>query len=176
MATDPFCMSINLSARQLHQPGIVDTIAASIRTYRVPPDRLKLELTESMIMGRGDDAVELLGQLKALGIRLSIDDFGTGYSSLAYLKRFPIDELKIDRSFVCDIPHDESDAEIAATIVAMARNLKLQVVAEGVETPEQAAFLVERGCTLCQGHLFYPALPADAFAQAFFATESRRSE
>ena len=94
---------------------------------------------------------------------LSIDDFGTGYSSLVYLKRFPIDELKIDRSFVRDLPSDSDDAEIAATIIAMVHNLKLQVVTEGVETREQADFLAEQGCSHCQGYLFSPPVPADQF-------------
>lgn len=158
-----FCISINLSARQLQQQDFVAHLGAMITRYGLPFDRVKLELTESMIMGQGQDAIQLLSSLKALGVRLSIDDFGTGYSSLAYLKRFPIDELKIDRSFVRDIPDDESDAEIAATIIAMARNLRLNVVAEGVETAEQAQFLADHGCQAYQGYLFSRPLPADEF-------------
>jgi EAL domain-containing protein (putative c-di-GMP-specific phosphodiesterase class I) len=119
-----------------------------------------------MIMHQGEHAVDLLHRLKALGVHLSIDDFGTGYSSLAYLKRFPIDELKIDRGFVRDIPADINDMEIAATIIAMARNLKLKVVAEGVETPEQLAFLARQGCHAYQGYLFSPPIAADRFPQA----------
>ncbi len=132
----------------------------SWRQTGLPPERLKLELTESMIMGHGEQAVELLHALKSLGLRLSIDDFGTGYSSLAYLKRFPIDELKIDRSFVRDIPEDQNDMEIAATIIAMARNLHLTVVAEGVETPEQLDFLDPPGLSCLSGVSVRPAGPA----------------
>jgi EAL domain-containing protein (putative c-di-GMP-specific phosphodiesterase class I) len=159
-----FCMAINLSAQQLRQPDIVEIIADAIGARNLSPCQIKLELTESMLMGRSDDTVGLLERLKALGVRLSIDDFGTGYSSLAYLKRFPIDELKIDRSFVLDIPHDQSDAEIAATIIAMARNLNMRVVAEGVETPAQAAFLLERGCEYGQGFLYHRPLAPEDFS------------
>ncbi|MBT0961288.1 EAL domain-containing protein [Denitromonas iodatirespirans] len=156
-------MAVNLSARQLHQRDLAQRVAEVLERTGLPPDRLKLELTESMIMGQGEEAEALLQSLKALGVSLSIDDFGTGYSSLAYLKRFPIDEMKIDRSFVRDTPDDASDSEIVATIVAMARNLKLRVVAEGVETERQLAFLVRLGCNACQGYLVSPALPAAAF-------------
>jgi EAL domain-containing protein (putative c-di-GMP-specific phosphodiesterase class I) len=135
--------------------------------YGVWAGRLKLELTESMIMGQGEQAVERLRDLKALGIALSIDDFGTGYSSLAYLKRFPIDELKIDQSFVRDIPGDVDDMRIAAAIIGMAHTLKLRVVAEGVETPEQLAFLKERECDAWQGYLYSKPLPAEEFAMRF---------
>jgi diguanylate cyclase (GGDEF)-like protein/PAS domain S-box-containing protein len=168
-APTPFCMAINLSARQLQQPGFVDRMAEIIAEYQLPAERIKLELTESMIMASGAEAVKLLGAIKGLGVRLSIDDFGTGYSSLAYLKRFPIDELKIDRGFVKDIPQDENDAEIAATIIAMAHNLRLTVVAEGVETEEQAAFLARHGCQAYQGFLFHPPLEADAFDRLLHA-------
>ena len=156
-------MSINLSARQLQQSDIVTRVAETIAQHALPADQVKLEITESMIMGRGEKAAELLGAIKSLGVSLSIDDFGTGYSSLAYLKRFPIDELKIDRSFVRDIPDDENDAEIAATIIAMAHNLRLRVVAEGVETREQAEFLSIHGCHYYQGYLFKPPVDADEF-------------
>lgn len=158
-------MAINLSGRQLQQHDIVDLIAASIAEHELPPERIKLELTESMIMGQGEQAAGLLNAIKALGVGLAIDDFGTGYSSLAYLKRFPIDELKIDQSFVRDIPADSNDAEIAATIIAMAHNLKLKVVAEGVETEEQATFLADHGCQAYQGYLFLAPVPAEEFEQ-----------
>jgi EAL domain-containing protein (putative c-di-GMP-specific phosphodiesterase class I) len=156
-------MAINLSTRQLQQSDIVTQIANSIDHHGLPADRIKLEITESMIMERGEETAELLGAIKSLGVGLSIDDFGTGYSSLAYLKRFPIDELKIDRSFVCDIPDDENDTEIAATIIAMAHNLKLKVVAEGVETEEQAEFLSRHGCQQYQGYLFKPPISPEEF-------------
>jgi diguanylate cyclase (GGDEF)-like protein/PAS domain S-box-containing protein len=161
----PLTLSVNLSARQLRQPDIASRIAAVLKETRLPAEFLKLELTESMIMGHGEEAVTLLYSLKALGLRLSIDDFGTGYSSLAYLKRFPIDELKIDQGFVRDIPHDNSDMEIAAAIIGLARSLHLNVVAEGVETDAQREFLVQQGCHAFQGFLFSRPLPADEFTQ-----------
>lgn len=160
-------MAVNLSGRQVSQQDLVARVAAILEQTGLPAAQLKLELTESMIMGQGEQAVNLLAALKALGLRLSFDDFGTGYSSLAYLKRFPIDELKIDRSFVRDIPHERDDMEIAATIIAMARSLRLIVIAEGVETPEQLAFLTGKGCNACQGYLLGRPMPAEAFAQHF---------
>ncbi|WP_295407148.1 EAL domain-containing protein [uncultured Thiocystis sp.] len=160
-------IAVNLSGRQLQQPGLARLVADILEQTGLPPERLKLELTESMIMGQGEQAEELLHAIKAQGPRLSIDDFGTGYSSLAYLKRFPIDELKIDRSFVRDIPVDQNDMEIAATIIAMARNLHLKVIAEGVETPEQLDFLTRQGCYACQGYLLGRPVSADEFVRTF---------
>ncbi|TVO60383.1 EAL domain-containing protein [Denitromonas ohlonensis] len=157
-------IAVNLSGRQLQQRDLVSVVAEVLERTGLPADRLKLELTESMIMDHGEEAIALLRALKALGVSLSIDDFGTGYSSLAYLKRFPIDEMKIDRGFVRETPDDASDAEIVATIIAMARNLKLRVVAEGVETQRQLDFLIGLGCSACQGFLVSPGLPADEFA------------
>lgn len=163
-------MAVNLSGRQLQQRDLVSVVAEALERSALPPDRLKLELTESMIMDHGDEAIALLHSLKALGVSLSIDDFGTGYSSLAYLKRFPIDEMKIDRGFVRDTPDNASDAEIVATIVAMGRNLKLRVVAEGVETQQQLDFLIGLGCNACQGYLVSPGLSAADF-ERFLAHE-----
>jgi len=168
-------MAINLSARQLQQSDIVMRVAETIERHGLPAEQVKLEITESMIMGRGEEAAELLTAIKSLGVGLSIDDFGTGYSSLAYLKRFPIDELKIDRGFVRDIPDDQNDAEIAATIIAMAHNLKLRVVAEGVETREQAEFLSLHGCHYYQGYLFRPPLGAADFEALLRSDADRRS-
>jgi diguanylate cyclase (GGDEF)-like protein/PAS domain S-box-containing protein len=159
----PLRMAVNLSSRQLLQRDVVQRVAGILKEFGLPADCLKLELTESMIMGRGEQAVELLHALKSLGLRLSIDDFGTGYSSLAYLKRFPIDELKIDQDFVRDIPHDPNDMEIAAAIIALARNLNMEVMAEGVETREQLDFLTRQGCHAYQGYLFSPPVPAEDF-------------
>ena len=158
-------MAVNLSGRQLQQRHVVQRIATVLAETGLPADRLKLELTESMIMGRGEEAVALLSSLRDLGLSLAIDDFGTGYSSLAYLKKFPIDELKIDQGFVRDIPTDPNDMEIAATIIAMARNLKLKVVAEGVETQEQLAFISQHGCHAYQGYLFSRPVPAEEFTK-----------
>ncbi|MBA3032961.1 MAG: EAL domain-containing protein [Gammaproteobacteria bacterium] len=158
-------IAVNLSARQLQQPDIVARVAAILAETGLPAAALKLELTESMIMGRGEEAVALLQRLKDLGLRLSIDDFGTGYSSLAYLKRFPIDELKIDQGFVRDIPNDSDDNEIATAIIGMAHGLRLSVMAEGVETEAQRDFLAKHGCNTYQGYLFSRPLPADEFTR-----------
>ncbi|MBK1694183.1 two-component system response regulator [Chromatium weissei] len=166
----PLTIAVNLSGRQLQQRDLVKQIAVILKETELPPHWLKLELTESMIMGGGEQAVDLLHALKALGTRLSIDDFGTGYSSLAYLKRFPIDELKIDQSFVRDIPGDQNDMEIAATIIAMARNLRLKVIAEGVETQEQLNFLTRQDCYACQGYLFGRPMPVEEFNKTIFNT------
>lgn len=160
----PLLMAVNLSARQLQQPDIVARVATILTETGLPAETLKLELTESMIMGHGEEVVTLLQALKALGIRLSIDDFGTGYSSLAYLKRFPIDELKIDQGFVRDIPNDSDDNQIAIAIIGMAHGLRLKVMAEGVETQAQQDFLSQHGCDAFQGYLFSRPLPADEFA------------
>ena len=160
----PLLLAVNLSARQLRQTDLVSRVAMVLQKTGLPPAQLKLELTESMIMGHGEEVVALLQDLKQLGLSLSIDDFGTGYSSLAYLKRFPIDELKIDRSFVRDIPHDSSDMEIAAAIIGLAHSLRLKVVAEGVETEEQRRFLEQHGCHAYQGFLFSRPVSAEAFA------------
>jgi len=126
-----------------------------------------------MIMLPGEQAIELLHELKALGLKLSIDDFGTGYSSLAYLKRLPIDELKIDQGFVRDIPQDRNDMEIAATIIAMARNLNLKVIAEGVETNQQMEFLTQQGCHGCQGYLLGHPLTPEAFIERLLHAPNR---
>jgi EAL domain-containing protein (putative c-di-GMP-specific phosphodiesterase class I) len=160
----PIIMAVNLSGRQLQQRDLVERIAAILTETGLPPGQLKLELTESAVMGQGEQGPAVLQALKALGISLAIDDFGTGYSSLAYLKRFPVDELKIDRSFVRDIPADTNDMEIAAAIIAMAHKLKLKVVAEGVETEEQLAFLARQGCDAYQGYLVSRPVEAEACA------------
>jgi diguanylate cyclase (GGDEF)-like protein/PAS domain S-box-containing protein len=163
----PLLMSVNLSVRQLQQRDVVSRIGDILKSSGLPPSQLKLELTESMIMGQGDQAVDLLHAVKSLGVKLSIDDFGTGYSSLAYLKRFPIDEVKIDQSFVRDIPQDASDMEIASAIIGMAQGLRLKVMAEGVETQAQFSFLASQGCHAYQGFLFSRAVPAEEFERFF---------
>jgi EAL domain-containing protein (putative c-di-GMP-specific phosphodiesterase class I) len=122
-----------------------------------------MEVTEATFMRETERAIEVLGHLRAMGVETAIDDFGTGYSSLGYLKQLPVDTLKIDKSFVGDVPGDANDAAIVRTIIAMGRSLGLQVVAEGVETEEQAAFLRAEGCTLGQGFLYSAPVPADEF-------------
>ncbi len=137
------------------------------------PHCLELELTESLIMSDVDHAIEKLHALKALGIKLSIDDFGTGYSSLSYLKRFPIDVLKIDQAFVRDIAVDPDDAAIVLSIISLAHNLNLRVIAEGVETREQVDYLRAHGCDEMQGYLFSPPVTREEFEQ-ILASERRR--
>jgi len=156
-------MSVNVSALQFQQPGFVDRVAATLREHGLPARLLELELTESILIQDAQDAMLRLQALAQLGIKLAIDDFGTGYSSLAYLKRFPIGRLKIDRSFVSGLPDEESDAAIVQAIVSMAHALHLRVVAEGVEYRAQCEFLQRSGCDQAQGYLFAPALDAAAF-------------
>jgi EAL domain-containing protein (putative c-di-GMP-specific phosphodiesterase class I) len=156
-------VAVNLSARQFSAPNLLADIRATLDQTGLAPDRLEIELTESLFMSDVTLAVELLHSMKNLGVKLSIDDFGTGYSSLSYLSRFPIDVLKIDRSFVSAITRDASDAAIVASIIALAHNLTLAVIAEGVETAEQLAYLQRHGCDEMQGYYFSRPLPADAF-------------
>jgi diguanylate cyclase (GGDEF)-like protein/PAS domain S-box-containing protein len=157
-------IAVNLSARQVLQPAFAATVASVIAEAGIPPSALVLEITESLLMQPSEDNMAILHRLTASGVRLSLDDFGTGYSSLSYLKRFPIGELKIDRSFVRGIEHDENDRAIAGTVIAMARGLRLTVIAEGVETPGQAAFLRASGCGLAQGYYYGMPMPPVEFA------------
>jgi diguanylate cyclase (GGDEF)-like protein len=158
-------VSVNLSARQFVQEDLLSSIEKMIADLSMNPTRLELELTESLIMPNAEDTIETLKALKKLGMQISVDDFGTGYSSLSYLKRFPIDTLKIDQSFVRDIPEDEDDCALVTAIIAMAHNLKLTVVAEGVETAEQLHFLRNYDCDYVQGYLFGKPMPAADFQQ-----------
>jgi diguanylate cyclase (GGDEF)-like protein/PAS domain S-box-containing protein len=152
-----FVISVNLSTRQLRQRQFVDRLAATLERHRVPPGCLELEVTESQLMDHPEDALLALAGLKALGVRLSIDDFGTGYSSLSHLQRFPVDFIKIDRSFLGGID-GEGNAVITRAIIALGHNLKLKVIAEGVETLQQLAFLRDHGCDQMQGFYFSPAV------------------
>jgi EAL domain-containing protein (putative c-di-GMP-specific phosphodiesterase class I) len=158
-------VAVNLSARQFGDPDLIGGIEAVLADTGLDPDCLEIELTESLFMSEATAAVELLHRMKALGVNLSIDDFGTGYSSLSYLSRFPIDVLKIDRSFVADITHDANDAAIVSSIIALAHNLKLSVIAEGVETLEQLDYLRSQGCDEMQGYYFSRPLPAAEFEE-----------
>ncbi len=159
----PLTMAVNLSAKQFSDPDLVGSIQRALVKAQLAPDRLECELTESVLMEQPEIAKATLNELKAIGIHIALDDFGTGYSSLSYLKRFPIDTLKIDRSFVMDIPQDDHDIAIAKAIIALSRSLGLQVVAEGVETSDQLAFLQQEGCDLMQGFYFSKPLPEDVF-------------
>ncbi|WP_324780933.1 EAL domain-containing protein [Thiobacillus sedimenti] len=152
-------LSVNLSALQFRRAGLIETIAGALERSGLPPQLLELELTESILLQDVENTLEAVRQLKAMGVRLSIDDFGTGYSSLSYLKRFAVDRLKIDQSFVRDISTDPDDAAIARAIIQLAHSLRLGIIAEGVETQEQLAFLREAGCSEVQGYLFSKPLP-----------------
>jgi len=161
----PISLAVNISPRQFRQQDLVKVVQSILEETGVPATALELELTEGALMHQGEAAENTLHDLKRLGVALAIDDFGTGYSSLAYLKRFPLDQLKIDQSFVRDIALDTSDRELVSTIIAMARKLRLKVLAEGVESAEQHAYLVEQGCDAYQGYLYSRPLPAAAFEE-----------
>jgi diguanylate cyclase (GGDEF)-like protein/PAS domain S-box-containing protein len=157
-------ISVNLSARQFNQEGLVQSVADTLDSMGLEARHLELELTESMVMNSADLFISKLHELENLGVQLSIDDFGTGYSSLSYLKRFPLHHLKIDQSFVRDIATDADDAAITSTVISLGHSLNLRVIAEGVETEEQVAFLREHQCDEMQGYFFSRPLPAQEFA------------
>jgi EAL domain-containing protein (putative c-di-GMP-specific phosphodiesterase class I) len=150
----PLRVSVNLSPRQLAQPDLTDRIARAVTAAGVSPGSLCLEVTEGAVMDKPEEALETLKRLRRLGVQVAIDDFGTGYSSLSYLKRFPVDWLKVDRSFVEGVDRDASDVAIVRAIVGMARSLGLIVVAEGVERAEQLAAVKALGCDMAQGFYF----------------------
>lgn len=156
-------IAVNLSARQFYQSDLPETIARILDQTGLPPACLKLEITESMVMSRGEEAIARLHALKALGLSLALDDFGTGYSSLAYLRHFPLDEVKIDRSFVADLPHHGNAIKLVGAIIQMARALGLKVVAEGVETALQHELLLQQGCHAAQGYFYSRPLPEGEF-------------
>ncbi|MBL8323566.1 MAG: EAL domain-containing protein [Rubrivivax sp.] len=158
-------VAVNVSALQFQQTQFVERVAGVLAVSALPPHLLELELTESILVHDADEALARLHALERLGVRMSIDDFGTGYSSLSYLKRFPIDKLKIDRSFVSGLPADETDAGIVRAILQMARALDTRCIAEGVETEQQREFLVREGCAEMQGYLYAPALDPLSFEQ-----------
>ena len=161
LGVDGVPIAVNMSALQLRRADVSTSLAAVLAAEQVAPHLLEVELTETGVMTNPAQAIEMLGQIHALGVTIAIDDFGTGYSSLAYLKRFPIDKLKIDASFVRDIGTDPSDAAIVLAIITLGHVLKLTVIAEGVETAEQVAFLVAHGCDQMQGNFFSAAVPND---------------
>ncbi len=160
-------VAVNLSAQQIEVGSLSNDVIKVLRATGLEARHLELEITESTIMRRPDEAVDALSELKQLGVLLSIDDFGTGHSSLAYLKRLPLDRLKIDQSFVRDIGHDPNDEAISRTVIDLARSLNLGTVAEGVEREEQADFLRAEGCEFAQGYLFSRPLPADELRQGW---------
>ncbi|MBK8182488.1 MAG: EAL domain-containing protein [Candidatus Competibacteraceae bacterium] len=158
----PVPVSVNLSTQQWLQPDIEQQVIAALESNQLLPHWLELEITESLLMRDTDKMIETIRRLRASGIRFIVDDFGIGYSSLSYLKRFPIDQIKIDQSLIRDIPNDSDDMAIAAAIIQMAKSLGLSVVAEGVETPEQLRFLSEQGCHMAQGYYFSSPQPAES--------------
>jgi EAL domain-containing protein (putative c-di-GMP-specific phosphodiesterase class I) len=156
-------VAVNVSPRQLRRPGFPETVAGALARSGLPPSALELEITENLLMQKTRDNLQALEQLVGMGVRLSIDDFGVGYSNLGYLKRFPIDALKIDMSFVRDIVHDPNDRAIVNAIIAMAKSLGMRTVAEGVETQAQAELLRARGCNFVQVYLYGAPAPAAEF-------------
>ena len=159
----PLTLALNVSPRQFHLTDLAGCTAAALQASGFPAARLELEITESALAERTEEARQVLVRLRELGVRIAVDDFGTGYSSLAQLKRFPIDVLKIDQGFIRDIPQSEDDMAISAAIIAMGHSMGLSVLAEGVETAGQLAFLQERGCDTYQGYLCSRPVPADEF-------------
>jgi len=152
---------VNISSRVFNRGDLPDRVAETLEKVGLEPGWLELEVTESAIMHDPDGALEQLVRLRVLGVRLSIDDFGTGYSSLLRLKRLPVHKLKIDQGFVAGLPDESEDMAITRAVIALASSLGLKVLAEGIETPEQAAFLLEHQCDLGQGYWFGRPLPAD---------------
>ena len=159
----PLRVAVNLSAQQFRQKNLVAVVRSALNAARLEPRYLELELTESAVMQDAEQSIETLRQLSALGVRISVDDFGTGYSSLSYLRRLPLDRLKIDRAFIREVATSRDDAAIVRAIVSLAHNLHLKVIAEGVETPEQLAFLLELGCDQYQGYHFSAPVPNNVF-------------
>ena len=169
----PIQMAVNISALQLHHSAFVRNLDRILNATEMPPERLELELTESAVMEDAEQTVSLLQELKEMGMSLAIDDFGTGYSSLSYLKRFPIDRLKIDRSFIKDLTLNSEEEAITRAIIGMGRTLKIKAIAEGVETEKQLQFLKQEGCGEFQGFLFSKPVPAEEFAQLLAAEKTQ---
>jgi len=163
----PGILALNLSLKQLHQKDFISVFKGMLIETGCNAECLELEVAEGQIMNHPEDAIAVLNKLRDMGIGLAIDDFGTGYSSLSYLKRLPIDKLKIDQTFICGLPEDEEDVEIAKAVIALAKSLKLSVIAEGVETQEQRDFLVEHGCENIQGYFYSKPLLAHEMEKMF---------
>ena len=161
--TRDLVLSVNVSAKQFRQADFVTQVQSLVQRHAINPRLLKLELTESMLLDNVEDTIATMNALREIDVRFSLDDFGTGYSSLQYLKRLPLDQLKIDQSFVHEIARDPSDTAIVLTIVAMAHSLNMDVIAEGVETEEQRQILMKMGCTNFQGYLFGKPVPIEQF-------------
>jgi len=161
-ADEPLTMSVNLSARQFQEPGLLDSVADVLRVWQVPPESLILEITESVVMRDWEASTNTMRGLKALGVQLAIDDFGTGFSSLGYLQRFPLDVLKIDKTFVDGVTDGADRTALAGLIIQLAKTFKLRTVAEGIEHGDQVDELLSLGCDMGQGYHF--GRPVEAFA------------
>ncbi|MFI3118620.1 MAG: EAL domain-containing protein, partial [Methylococcaceae bacterium] len=159
-------LAVNISARQLHQPDFVEQVAVLLKRFDIKPGRLKLELTESLVFEDINDTLSKMQKLKSIGVSFSMDNFGTGYSSLVYLKLLPFDQLKIDQSFVRNIGIKPDDTAVVRAIIGMARNLGIDIIAEGVETEQQLAFLEFNGCVSYQGNLIGQAMPLAEFERS----------
>lgn len=158
-------VSVNVSAVQLRELTLVDSLSKALDSSGLDPTYLQIELTENLLINNTEKSITILNEIKSIGAKICVDDFGTGYSSLSYLKKFPLDSLKVPRCFVRDISTDLNDAAIVSATVALAHNMGLRTVAEGIEEPEQFAILREQGCDEAQGYLFSPPLPPDAFVE-----------
>ena len=161
--TQNLVLAVNVSAKQFSQSDFVKQVLATIERYAIKPDRLKLEITESMLLQNIESIIACMKTLKEVGVQFSMDDFGTGYSSLQYLKRLPLNQLKIDQSFVRELVSSSHDRSIVRTIIAMAESLNLDIIAEGVETEEQRQLLLNKGCRCYQGYLYSKPLPIKEF-------------
>lgn len=173
---DGLNVSVNVSAVQFTQPGLAEAVHAACSSSEFDPRFLVLEITEGLVMEDIDVTAKLLHEIKDIGVDISVDDFGTGYSALAYLKRFPIDELKVDRSFVSEIPSNGDDSAIVRAVVAMSHSLELRVVAEGVETESQLSYLRGLNCDAIQGHLYSEPLPQQEFREFVLKNRARKSK
>jgi EAL domain-containing protein (putative c-di-GMP-specific phosphodiesterase class I) len=165
MGINPVCVAVNVADKQFKETNFVSKIKQAIELFDIPTHFVKIELTEGIIMDQPDEAIQKLKELKALGVKISIDDFGTGYSSLSYLKKFPIDQFKIDRSFVKDLGGHHRDNEITTAMIAMGQALNIEIIAEGVESKEQLQFLKDRGCFFIQGFFYSKPLPEENITQ-----------
>jgi EAL domain-containing protein (putative c-di-GMP-specific phosphodiesterase class I) len=171
----PLAVAVNLSAVQFHQPELVAELSAILKATGMPAHLLELEITESMVMKDPEGAVVVMEALRRMGVHLSIDDFGTGHSSLGYLKRFPVNQLKVDRTFVRDLPHNGDDVAITRAVIAMAHSLKMSVVAEGVEHQQQHDLLRAEGCDEFQGFLCRPPLEESELLKFLAEERARRA-
>ncbi|MGH8029459.1 MAG: EAL domain-containing protein, partial [Arenimonas sp.] len=175
LCATPPRLAVNVSATQLRERGFDEIVASALADAQLPPSMLELEITETALIENFDQAIGTLQRIRRSGVRISIDDFGTGLASLSYLKRLPIDQLKIDISFIRDVMHDPSDTQIVKAIINLGHSLELEVVAEGVENQAQHDFLAANGCDLIQGYLIHRPMDAEAFADLLLSQSSSHS-